>query len=195
MRTGRFWSLFLFPCLTVFGVYVVIVHHVRYLVDLGVDKMWAASLFAAMGAVSGGFRFFWGWFSDRIGREITFTLGGVCFSLGIVFLVIFQRMPSTALLYLFAFLFGAGWGSTAPMFMSIAADLYRGKNFGLIYGIVEGGIGIGAALGTWVAGYIFDKTQNYFWAFVLAILLNLVSILLVWFVAPRKYRPTKASSS
>ena len=61
--------------------------------------------------------------------------------------------------------------------------------------MVEGGIGVGGALGTWVAGYIFDQTQNYFWAFVLAILLNLVSILLVWFVAPRKYRPTKTSSS
>jgi MFS family permease len=191
MKTGRFWCLLLYPCLTVFGVYVIIVHQVRYLVDLGVDKMWAASLLAATGAISVGFRFFWGWFSDRMGREITFTLGGVCFSSGILFLLIFQTVPSTALLYLFVFLFGAGWGSTAPMFMSIAADLYKGRHFGLIYGMVEGGVGLGAALGTWAAGYIFDQTQGYFWAFVLCILLDLVAILIVWYVAPRKFRPSR----
>jgi MFS family permease len=194
MKTGRFWSVILFPSLIVFGIYIVIVHHVRYLVDLGVGKMWAASLFAVMGAVSGGFRFFWGWFSDRIGREITYTLGSICFSLGILALLLFQYIPSPFLLYLFAFFFGAGWGSTAPMFMSISGDLYKGKNFGLIYGMVEGNIGVGAAVGTWVGGYIFDQTQNYLWAFILAILISFISILLVWYIAPRKFRPIKTSS-
>mgnify|MGYP001594587800 CR=1 FL=1 len=189
MKTRRFWLVILFPSLIVFGIYIVIVHHVRYLVDLGVDKMWAASLFAVVGAISGGFRFFWGWLSDRIGREITYTLGGICFSLGILALLLFQYIPSPFLLYFFAFFFGAGWGSTAPMFMSISGDLYKGKNFGLIYGMVEGNIGIGAAVGTWLGGYIFDQTQNYFWAFVLAILIGFISVFLVWFVAPRKFRP------
>jgi len=188
MMTGRFWSVVIFPSLIVFGIYIVIVHHVRYFVDLGVDKMWAASLFAVMGAISGGFRFFWGWLSDRIGREITYTLGGACFSLGILALLLFQYLSSPFLLYLFALFFGAGWGSTAPMFMSISGDLYRGGNFGLIYGLVEGNIGIGAAVGTWVGGYIFDRTQNYLWAFILAILISFISIVLVWYIAPRKHR-------
>ena len=194
MKGSRFWSLLLFPCLTVFGVYIIIVHHVRYLVDLGADKMWAASLFAGTSVLSALFRFFWGWFSDRMGREITFTLGGVCFSLGIFFLLLYQYQPSVLLLYLFALLFGAGWGSTAPMFMSIAGDLYRGKHFGLIYGMVEGGIGVGAAIGSWVAGYIFDRGQNYLWAFILAILFNIFSIFLVWYIAPgRTYKVTSRS--
>jgi hypothetical protein len=33
------------------------------------------------------------------------------------------------------------------MFMSVAADLFKGKIFGLIYGFVEAGIGIAGALG------------------------------------------------
>jgi MFS family permease len=188
LRTPKFWYVLSFPSFTTFGVYIILVHHIKYLVDLGIDKIWAASLFAVVGALSAGFRFFWGWFSDRGGREVTFTVGSVCFSLGILSLLLFQYIPSLTLLYLFAFFFGAGWGVTAPMFMSITGDLYKGKNFGLIYGMVEGGIGLGSALGAWVAGYIFDQTQNYLWAFVLAILLNLISILLVWLAAPRKLR-------
>jgi MFS family permease len=187
-KSLRFWYIILYPSCTTFGVYIIIVHHVRYLVDLGVDKLWAASLLAAIGALSAGFRFFWGWFSDRAGREITFTLGGACFSSGILFLLLFQYVPSLIFLYLFALFFGAGWGVAAPMFMSITGDLYKGKNFGLIYGMVEGCIGLGSGFGAWVAGYIFDQTQNYLWAFVIAILLNLISILLVWLAAPRKLR-------
>ena len=192
-KSLRFWYVTFYPSCTTFGVYIIIVHHVRYLVDLGVDKLWAASLLAAIGALSAVFRFFWGWFSDRAGREITFTFGGACFSSGILFLLLFQYVPSLIFLYLFALFFGAGWGVTAPMFMSITGDLYKGKNFGLIYGMVEGCIGLGSGLGAWVAGYIFDQTQNYFWAFVLAILLNLVSILLVWLAAPRTTRRPDAS--
>jgi MFS family permease len=193
LKTSQFWYAILYPSLTTLGVYIIIVHHVRYLVDLGVDKIWAASLFAAVGAISAGFRLFWGWFSDRMGREITFTIGGICFSSGILFLLLFQYTHSFPLLYLFAIFFGAGWGVTAPMFMSITADLYKGKHFGLIYGMLEGVIGLGAAFGAWIAGYIFDQTQNYFWAFMIAMILNLISILLVWLAAPRKSRRSHLS--
>jgi len=195
MKNTRFWSLLLFPALMVFGVYIVIVHHVKYLVDLGVDRTWAASLFAVTGALSAVFRIFWGWLSDRIGREMTLTLGGFSFSLGILSLILFQKSPSSFLLSLFAFFFGAGWGSTAPMFMSIAGDLYRGRHFGLIYGLLEGMIGIGAAVGSWLAGYLFDQTQSYLGAFSLAILSCAISVLLAWHVAPRKFRRTEPTLS
>ena len=92
-KTPRFWYAIFFPSFTTFGVYIIVVHHIKYLVDLGMDKIWVASLFAVIGALSAGFRFFWGWFSDRGGREITFTLGGACFSLGILFLLLFQYIP------------------------------------------------------------------------------------------------------
>lgn len=102
---------------------------------------------------------------------MAFTLGMICFTLGILSLLLFQTMRATA-----------------PLFMSIAADLYKGRNFGWIYGTLEGVLGIGAALGAYVGGPIFDWTGNYFWAFILIVVFNLVSIPLVWFVAPRKFR-------
>jgi MFS family permease len=188
LKNPRFWGLLLFPSLVSFGAYFIIVHHVKYLTDLGVDRSWAASLFAGIGALSGGFRFFWGWLSDRTGREIAFTLGMVCFTLGVLFLLLFETFRITPILYLFAACFGSGWGATAPLFMSIAADLYKGRNFGWIYGTLEGVLGIGAALGAYVGGAIFDRTGSYFWGFILIMIFNLISIPLVWLVAPRKFR-------
>jgi len=193
LKAPRFWGLLLFPSLVSFGAYFIIVHHVKYLTDFGVDKMWAASLFAGIGALSSGFRFFWGWFSDRRGREIAFTLGMICFTLGILFLLLFETFRVTPILYLFAACFGSGWGATAPLFMSIAADLYKGRNFGWVYGTLEGVLGIGAALGAYVGGAVFDRTGSYFWGFILIMIFNLISIPLVWFVAPRKFRKRRPS--
>ncbi len=188
LRTRRFWALMIFPFCAVIAVHIVIIHHVQFLVDEGVDKMTAAFIFALAGIISSAFRIFWGWLSDSIGREKTYTIGAICFFMGICSLILLGITEERNLVYPFIIFFGPGWGVTAPMFMSVAADLFRGRQFGLIYGILEGVIGIGSAIGAWVPGLIFDKAQSYQWAFILAASLTIVSCLFIWLAAPRKVR-------
>ena len=92
---------------------------------------------------------------------------------------------------MFFICFGIGWGVTAPMFMSAAADIFRGKVFGIVYGLVEGGIGAAGALGSWTAGFIYDRTGSYRSAFAFAIALLMLSCLFIWLAAPRKARENK----
>jgi MFS family permease len=191
LRTKNFWALVAFPFLGVIGTYIVIVHHVRFLVDAGIDKMTAAFIFALAGVISTFFRVFWGWLSDRIGRERTYTIGIICVCIGVGSLLLLDTLGGKVLVYLFSIFFGIGWGVTAPIYMSVAADLFKGKVFGLIYGIVEGAIGIGGAFGAWVAGYIFDTTQTYQGAFALAIFAYTLSSLFIWLAAPRKIHEIK----
>ena len=190
LKTGRFWALMIFPFCAVITIYVVLVHNVRFLVDTGIDKMTAAFIFALSGIISSGFRIFWGWLSDGIGREKTYTLGTICILMGVWSLMLLEILEERHFVYTFIIFFGAGWGVTAPMFMSVAADLFQGRSIGLIYGLLEGAIGIGAAFGSWVAGFIFDNTQSYQWAFVLASFVTILSCLFVWVAAPRKVRHT-----
>ena len=187
-RTGRFWALMTFPFLAVLGVYIILVHHVKFLVDQGIDKMTAALIFAMVGVVSSIFRIFWGWLSDRIGRELTFTLGIMCACLGVTFLVLIEVFETPQFAYSFFIFFGMGWGVTAPMLMSVSADLFKGKVYGLIYGFVEAGVGIAGATGAWLAGFNFDQTQSYYLAFILAIVAFGSSCVFIWIAAPRKYR-------
>ena len=191
MKTGPFWALFVFPSLAVAGLYIVLVHNVRFLVDQGMDPMRAALIFAITGVVSSVFRIFWGWLSDRIGRETTYTLGMLSICMGVASLLLMDVTGSAGFVYTFAAFFGIGWGVTAPMFMSAAADLFKGRVFGLIYGIVEGAIGIGGAFGSWVAGAVFDRTQSYQWAFFLALVVFALSGVFMWLAAPRKARTQK----
>ena len=191
LRTGRFWALMIFPFCAVVPVYIVLVHNVQFLVDKGIEKMTAAFVFAFIGIISSAFRIFWGWLSDSFGREKTYTLGMICMGIGICSLLLLEITGEKNLVYPFVLFLGSGWGATAPIFMSVAADLFQGRGFGAIYGMVEGSIGLGCALGAWVAGFIFDKTQSYQWAFVLAASLSLVSCLFAWLAAPRKVRGTR----
>ncbi|UCD71975.1 MAG: MFS transporter, partial [Syntrophobacterales bacterium] len=187
-RTWRFWALMIFPFCIAIAIYIILVHSVRFLVDTGIDKMTAAFIFASSGMISSVFRIFWGWLSDRIGREKTYTLGMICIIMGILYFILLEITGERGLIYPFMIFFGSGWGATAPMFMAVAADLFQGRGFGLIYGILEGIIGIGGAVGAWVGGFIFDKTQSYQGAFALAISVAILSCLFVWMAAPRKVR-------
>jgi sugar phosphate permease len=190
-RTGRFWYLMFFSFLVAIVIYVILVHHVRFFVDKGIDKTMAAFIFSLVGIISLAFRVFWGWISDFIGREKAYTLGAMCIFLGICSLILLEISGERQLVYLFIIFFGAGWGVTGSMFISVAADLFQGRGFGLIYGILEGVIGIGGALGAWVPGFIYDKTQSYQWAFGLAAFMTMLSCLFVWLAAPRKVRSTR----
>jgi MFS family permease len=187
-RSSHFWALMIFPFLSVIGIYIILVHNVKFLVDQGIEKMTAALIFAMVGVVSSIFRIFWGWLSDRIGREITFTTGILCACMGVGCLILFESSGLKPFTYGFFLLFGMGWGVTAPMFMSASADLFKGRIFGLIYGFIEAGVGLAGAIGAWGAGFIFDHTQSYRIAFFLAIFVLLLSCAFIWLAAPRKFR-------
>jgi len=187
LRSRRFWFFVTFASLALFSIQVLLVHNVRFLVDRGISRDLAAYAFAWVGIVSAAFRVFWGWLSDRVGRELSYTLGAVCIALSVVFL--FRVDPRVvSFLFLFVLFFGMGWGATAPSFMAVAADLFRGKQFGAIYGFFESSMYMASVVGVWLAGYVFDVTGSYNIAFVLIILSVIISIFFLWITAPRKYR-------
>jgi MFS family permease len=188
LKSGRFWALMSFPFLAAIGIYVVMVHSVKFFLDMGIDKMTAALILALTGVVSSIFRIFWGWLSDRIGREPTYTLGMAFGCLGAGALLMVEFTHSLTFAYGFFVFFGMGWGVTAPIFMAASADLFKGRVYGLVYGLIEGGIGVAGALGAWLGGFIFDTTGSYREAFVLVIAAFAVSTVFVWLAAPRRPR-------
>jgi MFS family permease len=188
LGTGRYWALLAFAFFSITPVYLMVTHSVRFLVDQGLNKMSAAFILALVGIVSLGMRIFWGWLSDRIGREPTFCTGAFFIAFAAFSLILIEFTGRTNLAYLFAIFLGMGWGVTAPMFVAISADLFQGRQFGLIYGVVEGVIGGGCAFGAWFGGFVFDRVHSYQGAFVLSTGFALLSCLLVWFSAPGKVR-------
>ena len=69
------------------------------------------------------------------------------------------------------------------------ADIFQGKSFGLIFGVIQAGSGIGAALGPWLTGLIYDTLGTYLPALKGMLVIYVIAAAGIWIVAPRKVRP------
>ena len=77
------------------------------------------------------------------------------------------------MLYLFAVVYGFAYGGTAPSQAGLVGETFRLGKIGAIFGGLDIGFGVGAAIGPVIGGLIFDFSNSYFMAF-----LYLVAVLL-----------------
>jgi len=186
MRTYQLWllmlSYFLFWGI---GTYMVIAHQVKFAEDVGYSSTFAASIFAlygismVAGQLSAGI-------SDWIGREITVTLIAILAIGALVALISVKDTSQPWLLYLYATCFGYGGGIFTPTLTAGAADIFHGKHFGAIAGLLLTGMGTGGVIGPWLGGYIYDTTGSYTSAFILSMVCFGLACIAFWIAAPRK---------
>lgn len=188
VRTGRFWWLALAYFCGLFAWYPVQVHQTKYLQEVGFSPLlaaWALGMVAVTG-IPGQISF--GALSDRIGREWVWTIGCLGFVICYVSLILLERAPSPPLLYLMVFSQGfMGYALTSVM-GPIVAEIFEGRHYGSIFGVLTFVLTFGGAAGPFVAGVIHDATGSYRPAFLLTVAFCLVSIAAIWIAAPRKVR-------
>jgi MFS family permease len=132
----------------------------------------------------------WGGLSDRTGREISYSLALGCLVASLGFLVLSGNQPASMLPYVYAILFGLGYAGTAALTPAATSDLFAGPEFSSVFGSFQAFLCLGAALGSWGAGKIFDVTGRYTLALWLAFAAALAAPTLMWFAAPsRPKRP------
>ena len=193
VRTSRCWLLAAVKLLGGIATQMIFVHQVVYMVDAGYDRMLAASIVGLIGLLSVAAKVFWGWTADNIGREMTYTLGCLAMVLAVGMLGLAKVVPSSGMLYLYAVVFALGYGVSAPLWPIVTSDLFAGRNFGSIYGLITLFSGFGNALGAWLGGYVYDLTGSYTIAFGAAVAGKVASAGALWIVAPRKVRRVRRS--
>ncbi|HEY7520966.1 MAG TPA: MFS transporter [Methylomirabilota bacterium] len=182
----RFWLIALAQGSASFANQMLLAHQVAYLVDHGVTALAAASVVGVVGLASivgkgGG-----GWASDTVGRELTYTAGMSLVATSIATLGILALTGGAGWAYLYGALIGVGYAVTAPLMPAVVSDLYRGRNFGAIFGAIQVANAVGGSAGPWSAGRIYDATGTYAPAFVAALVATGVSTAAMWIVAPRR---------
>lgn len=188
LRTYQFWLIF-FSFFCIFGIVenMIVVHQIALMKDVGLSESFAASIVALWGlmVVIGNLS---GFFSDKLGREKTFTLGTLISVAGICMLLLTEKIVYRWMPYIYAVSFGLGVGINSPILGAALADIFHGKNFGSINGFVVLGFGLGGIIGPWLGGFIFDTTGSYSTALLLAIVITCIALVLLWLAAPRKIR-------
>jgi MFS family permease len=192
LRTSAFWGLFAAYLFTAVAAYSVVPHSVAYLIERGFDPLVAASAFGLAGMLSAIGIICIGWMSDRFGRRQTATLSYLSTIIGIVSLLLVSLQPSLVLVYAFIIFFGLMQGARGPIIVAMIATLFPG-GVGAIYGSLSVAQGVGAGLGSWLSGYLYEVTGSYIVSFVVAIFGSLAGLSTFWVV--RSLRDEKVASA
>ena len=185
MRTTNFWWLVIAFAMALYAWYAVQVHQTRYLLDIGISPEGAALALGLVGVTGIAGQIIVGAMSDRIGREMAWSIALLGFLLTYACLFLLRSYPSYWLMYVMVGFQGfIGYG-LASVFGSVPAELFAGKNYGKIFGFIGAMSYTGAAIGPWATGIFFDVTGNYAAAFIVAMVLCALSIFAMWMAGPR----------
>jgi MFS family permease len=188
IRTRRFWLL----CLSTFSMWgitqhIMVAHHVAFATDLGYSRIYASSVLSLFGIffVFGSLAAL---VSDRIGRESTMIISTI-FGISGIFVLLFMKNTSDSwMLYYYAIAFGFSNGLSAPTIAATTTDIFQGPRVGATIGFVWLSFAVGGAIGPWLGGWIFEITQSYENAFLMAIGWHAVAGAALWGASPRKVR-------
>jgi len=185
MATRAFWALFGAYLLTPLAVFPVFIHQVAFAVDLGFPRLLVAWIFGFVGLMSSLGRVGFGVIVDRFGGPPAAILSFACTAGGAFALLALEVWPHDGWLYAYALLFGLGFGARGPIITTMASELFGGRRFGLIWGILNLANGIGGAVGPWFGGAVHDVTGSYRVAFVSSVGFSALGAWCFWLARPR----------
>lgn len=187
-RTSRFWWIFVGFFCALFAWYAIQAHQTQFLIEEGFSAIVAAEALGLVALFGIAGQITIGWLSDRLGREIAWSLSMAGFASCYIILVMMHGAPSRSLLYaMVAFQGLLGYGMAA-LFGAVMTEIFSGRHIARIVAVLSLSGNIGAALGVWFLGAVHDASGSYLFGFWVCFALALISIFCIWVAAPRKVR-------
>jgi len=180
LRSSQFWILVCCNVLAVMTIMMTFTCQIAYAINRGINDLEAAAALGLIGVTGSLGKLFFGWFCDHVrDAKYSASTGFTIMAIGMIFL---YRAETAAMLYVFALIYGFGYGSTAPVMPYMISDRFDRQVFGSAYGLLLFfATGIGGSIGPLLGGYIFDKTGSYGagWLICIALLLIVAALILV----------------
>ena len=175
LKDLRFWVLSICQGTAVMIVLMAFVHQVPYALDLGIDRIVAASSLGAIGLAGFCGQFFFGWVSDRLpDPKYSAMLGYGFMAAGLTVLLTVTTVEG---LFAYALIFGFGYGCLGPILPIIASGRFGRERMGSVYGLLNFFVaGVGGALGPIVGGILYDALGSYRFVWTLDIALLLAAM-------------------
>jgi len=189
VRDARLYLIMITFLLFFFGTQIVMVHLVNYATDTGIDPLVAATFIGVIGAASIASRLSMGVIAEKIGLYKSLILTCLFLALSFV-LLIFTR--SAWSFYLFAALFSIPYGSEVTQIPVVIGRYFGVRSMATIMGLTVFFIGLGGALGPWLAGKIFDLTGSYNGAFIMGAVIAAASMGIVLLLRRQDKRTARA---
>jgi sugar phosphate permease len=187
LKSMQYWILVCSNVLAVMTVMMTFSCHIVYAINQGVDDLKAAAALGIIGVTGSCGKLFFGWYCDRVkDAKYAAAIGFIIMTVG---LIILYRTKSVAMLYSFAFIYGFGYGSMAPVMPYLVSDRFEKQVLGSAYGLlIFFSTGVGGSIGPVLGGYIFDRTGSYGLGWLTCIALLLIAAVLMLALKPGKSR-------
>ncbi|CAD5107713.1 MFS transporter [Zestomonas carbonaria] len=173
-----FWLLALGFFVCGFQVVFIGVHLPAYLVDQHLPAQVGTTVLALVGLFNIFGTYIAGWLGGRMAKPRLLTALYLLRTLVITAFLLLPLSQWTA--YGFGIAMGLLWLSTVPLTNGTVATLFGVRNLSMLGGIVFLFHQLGAFLGGWLGGYLYDHTGSYELVWQISILLGLMAAALNW---------------
>jgi MFS family permease len=168
--TSAFWKLVLVHYLGCVSHAIVIVYIIPIAVLSGVGPVAAAGVLSTLALVSGLTRFLTPVLADSLGARGTMAVMYVLQGLPVLMLF---WINDTWSFYLFAVVFGVGYGGEGSAFPIINRRYYGEGSLGRSFGWQLSGAMLGMATGGWIGGVLFGFYGDYLLTIALSVATSL----------------------
>jgi MFS family permease len=180
IKTQSFWFLGITYLSMGFFANTLVVHQAAHIIDIGYTASTAAVVVGLVGFFRSTGNVLFGFLSDRIGKEQSFSIGAGLAFVGMLFFIFLNNASIPWKLCLYTVFVGLGHGSMDPIVGAKTADLFPGDSLGKIMGTFTLMYGIGAALGPFLAGFLFDRYGSYNLAFSIILVCIIFGVHGIW---------------
>jgi predicted MFS family arabinose efflux permease len=156
-----------------FHVVFIGVHLPAYLADKGLPAYVAVTALALVGLFNIVGTYAAGWLGSRMPRK--YLLSAIYFSRSVVIALFIWLPISPVSVYAFAIVLGLLWLSTVPTTNTLVAHIFGVRYLAMLSGFTFFSHQIGAFLGAWLGGRLYDKTGSYDVVWWIAIALGVVA--------------------
>jgi MFS family permease len=168
-RSGPFWALTIVFSVAPLVGYLATTQHALYFTAHGFRAGEAATMLMIGGVLSTAGRALAGLAADRFGAP---AVGVVSYSMtliGTLCLVGFEFHPAAWLAWGYVFFVFLPLGTRATIVAMLVPRLAPPSRFGAVFGALAIGNNLGAALGPFLSGAIYDVTRSYLAVYVVAV--------------------------
>jgi MFS family permease len=179
LKTKVFWLLFIMMTMMSTGGLMIISQFAAFSRDFGVANVMvlgfaALPLALTVDRITNGLtRPFFGWVSDRIGRENTMAIAFLMEAVAVTVMVLL-RDNALVFVILSAVVF-FGWGEIFSLFPSTLTDTFGTKYATTNYGFLYMAQGVGSVLGGPLAALLHDTTGSWLPVFMIIITLDVIT--------------------
>ena len=183
LKTPAFWMLTIAQMASSVAIVTLALHLVPKLTDTGMSLSAAAFVQTASTIVALPVMFVSGYMADKLPKTLMIAFFLFLQGVGILVIALFD---SVAMAYLFAFLYGAGFGGRIPLTTAIRGEYFGRKAFATIMGISQLPMNVAMIFAPLFAGYMFDTTGTYIAPFTMFAALSFMGAALMLFVRKPK---------